>query len=194
MPRNFDLRALFKDRRTPVRAGLGVLLAANLAAAVFAFHPFGGSPEDLAREMQSKQRDLAQQLQHLERTRALMGKVQEAKIEGDRFLDDCTMNRRTAFSTVLRDVDKMAVDSGMRPKDSAYSLDPVDGSDTIQRLTISQNFEGSYESLTKLINMLDKSPRFLIIESLQAQPQANGSLSLTLKLDTFVREAANSKS
>jgi len=194
MPRNFDLRGLFKGRRTAVRAGLGVLLAANLVAAVFAFHPFGGSPEDLAREMQSKQRDLTKQLQRLERTRALMGKVQEAKIEGDKFLDECTMNRRTAFSTVLRDVDKMAVDSGMRPKDSAYSLDPVDGSDTIQRLTISQNFEGSYESLTKLINMLDKSSRFLIIESLQAQPQANGSLSLTLKLDTFVREAANSKS
>ena len=194
MPKNFDLRALLKGRRTAVRAGLGVLLAANLIAAVFAFHPFGGSPEDLAREMQSKQRDLTQQLQRLEHTRALMGKVQEAKIEGDKFLDECTMNRRTAFSTVLRDVDKMAVDSGMRPKESAYSLDPVDGSDTIQRLTIAQNFEGSYESLTKLINMLDKSPRFLIIESLQAQPQSNGSLSLTLKLDTFVREGANSKS
>ena len=170
------------------------MLAANLVAAVFAFHPFGGSPEDLAREMQSKQRDLTQQLQRLEHTRALMGKVQEAKIEGDKFLDECTMNRRSAYSTVLRDVDKMAVDSGMKPKESAYSLDPVDGSDTIQRLSISQNFEGSYESLTKLINMLDKSPRFLIIESLQAQPQSNGALSLTLKLDTFVREGANSKS
>lgn len=194
MPRSFDLRAVLKARRTPVRAGLGILLVANLAAAVFAFHPFGGSPEDLAREMQSKQRDLAQQLQHLKRTQGLVGKVHDAKDEGDRFLDECTMNRRTAFSTVLRDVDKMAVDSGMKPKESAYSLDPVDGSDTIQRLTISQNFEGSYESLTKLINMLDKSPRFLIIESLQAQPQSNGTLSLTLKLDTFVREAANSKS
>ena len=194
MPRNFDIRPLLKGRRTPVRAGLGVLLAANLVAAVFAFHPFGGSPEDLAREMQSKQRDLAQQLQRLDRTHGLVGKVRDAKVEGDKFLDECTMNRRTAFSTVLRDVDKMAVDSGMKPKESAYSLEPVEGSDTIQRLTISQNFEGSYESLTKLINMLDKSARFLIIESLQAQPQSNGSLSLTLKLDTFVREAANNKS
>ena len=193
MTKRFDLRALLKGRRTVLRAGLGVLLVANLAAGVFAFHPLGGSPRELAQKMHEKQRDLAQQLQRLERTRSLVGKMQAAKVEGDKFLDECTMNRRTAYSTVLRDVDKMAVDSGMKPKDQALHLDPIEGSDTIQRLTISQNFEGSYESLTKLINMLDKSPLFLIIESMQAQPLASGALSVTLKLDAFVREAANSK-
>jgi hypothetical protein len=88
----------------------------------------------------------------------------------------------------------MAVDSGMKPKESSYVLDPVEGSDTILQLTISQNFEGSYESLTKLVNMLDKSPRFLIIDSLQAQPLSSGGLSLTLRLFAFVREAATGKS
>ena len=194
MTNAFDFRAVLKGRRTGVRAGLGALLLANLIAAVLAFHPFGGSPEDLARDMQSKQNDLAQQLQRLQRTRGLVGKVQEAKVEGDRFLDECTMNRRSAYSTVLRDIDKMAVDSGVKPKDQALHMEPIEGSDTIQRLTISQNFEGSYESLTKLINMLDKSQRFLIIESMQAQPLASGALSVTLKLDAFVREAANSTS
>jgi len=183
-----------KDRRVKVRAALGVLLAANLVAAVFVFHPLGGSAEDLAREMQSKQQNLTQQIQRLERTHGLVAKVQQAKVEGDKFLNECTMERRTAFSSVLSDVDKMAVESGMRPKESGLGLDPVDGSDTIQRMTISESFEGTYESLTKLVNLLDKSPRFLIIESMQAQPQATGGLSVTIKLDTFVREAANGKS
>jgi Tfp pilus assembly protein PilO len=194
MPRSFSLSAVLKDRRMKVRAGLGLLLAANLAAAVFVLHPLGGSVEDLAREMQSKRQDLAQQTQRLERTRSLVGKVQQAKVEGDKFLDECTMERRSAFSSVLTDVDKMAVDSGMKPKESSYVLDPVEGSDTILQLTISQNFEGSYESLTKLVNMLDKSPRFLIIDSLQAQPLSSGGLSLTLRLFAFVREAATGKS
>jgi len=194
MPRSFNIRARLKDRRVQVRAGLGVLLAANLLAAVFVFHPFGGSVADLAREMRSKQQSLAQQMQRLERTRGLVAKVQQAKTEGDKFLDECTMDRRSAFSSVLGDVDKMAVDSGMKPKESQYALEPVEGSDTIQRMMISQNFEGSYESLAKLVNLLDKSPRFLIIESMQAQPQASGGLSLTLRLDAFVRETANGKS
>ncbi len=194
MTRNFELRALIKDRRIVVRAGLGVLLAANLVLAAFIFHPLGGSVEDLAEEMRSKQRDLAQELQRVERTRGLEAKVQQAKVEGDKFLDECTMNRRSAFSTVLGEADKMAVESGMKPKDSAYALDPVEGSDTITQLTISASYEGSYASLTKFVNLLDKSSRFLIIESLQAAPQANGSLSVTLKLDTFIREAPGGKS
>ena len=195
MPRNFDLRTLIKDRRMVVRAGLGVLLAANLVMAAFIFHPLGGSVEDLTEEMRSKQRDLAQELQRVERTRSLEAKVQQAKVEGDKFLDECTMDRRSAFSTILGDADKMAVESGMKPKDSSYApLEPVEGSDTITRLTISANYEGSYASLTKFVNLLDKSPRFLIIESLQAAPQANGLLSVTLKLDTFIREAPGGKS
>ncbi len=194
MPRSFDLRVLLKQRRVMVRAGLGALLAANLVAAVFVFHPFGGSADDLAQEMQSKQQALAQQIARLERTRNLVAKVQQAKVEGDKFLDECTMDRRTAYSSVLIDVDKMAVDSGMKPKESQYALEPVEGSETIQKLTISQNFEGSYESLTKLVNALDRSQRFLILDSLQAQPQATGGLSLTIRLLAFVREAASRKS
>ncbi len=194
MPRNFDLRTLMKDRRMVVRAGLGVLLAANLVTAAFIFHPFGGSVEELNEEMRSKQRDLAQALQRVERTRTLEVKVQQAKVEGDKFLDECTMKRRSAFSTVLGEADKMAVESGMKPKGSSYVLDPVEGSDSITQLTISANYEGSYTSLTKFVNLLDKSPRFLIIESLQAAPQANRELSVTLKLDTFIREAPGGKS
>ncbi len=94
MPRNFDLRASMKDRRVAVRAGLGVLLAANVVAAVFVFHPLGGSAEDLARQMESKQRDLAKQLNRLERTRNVEQKVKQAKVEGDKFLEDYILSRR----------------------------------------------------------------------------------------------------
>jgi|SRR5579864_4213641 len=194
MTRSFDLRLNLKDRRVRVRAALGVLLAANLVAAVFAFHPFGGSPEDLARELRDKQRDLAQQLQRLERTRSLVAKVEQAKVEGDKFLDEYTMKRRTAFSTLIGEIDKMAVDSGMKPKESSWVLDPVPGSETFGQLTISSNYEGSYASLTKFVNMLDRSPRFLIIESMQATPQPSGVLGVNVKLDTFVREAPAGKS
>ena len=194
MPRNFDPRALLKDRRTVVRAVLGAMLAANLVAAVFVMHPLGGSAEDLAGQMRSKQRELDQRLQRIQRTRNLVGKVQQAKVEGDEFLNQCTMNRRSAFSTLIGEVDKMAVESGMKPKESSWTLDAVAGSDTIEQLTIAASYEGSYPSLTKLVNLLDKSPRFLIIESMQALPLANGALSVTIRLDTFIREGARAKS
>jgi Tfp pilus assembly protein PilO len=194
MARSFDWRAQLKDRRTVVRVVLGALLAANLATIVVVFRPLGGSAEDLVEEMQSKQRDLTQLLHRVERTKSLEAKVQQAKVEGDRFLDQYTMNRRSAFSTLIGEADKLAVQSGMKPKESSWVMDPVEGSDTIQQLTITANYEGSYQSLTKFLNMLDRSPRFLIVDSLQAQPQSSGALSVTIRLDTFIREVARAKS
>src|SRR2546427_813616 len=135
MPRNFDVRALLKDRRMVVRSALGALLLANLLAAVFAFHVLGGSPEDLAEQMRSKQRDLAWQLQQTERMRTLVAKVQQAKVEGDKFLDDCTMERASAYSTLIDDLNRMAAESGMQTKESSYVLDPVEGSEQFEQIT-----------------------------------------------------------
>ena len=194
MRRNFDLRAQLKDRRVVVRVVLGALLAANLVAAVYVFHPWGGSAQDLIEQMHARERELAQQVQQLDRTRSLMAKIQQAKVEGDKFLDQYLLNRRSAFSTLLSEVEKMAVESGMKPKESSWAPEPVEGSDTIEQLSITANYEGGYGSLTKFVNLLDRSPRFLIVHSMQAQPQAGGALSVSIRMDTFIRDAPAGKS
>ena len=68
-------------------------------------------------------------------------------------------------------------------------LDAIEGSDDLDMMTISVDLEGNYAQLMKFVNLLDRSPRFLIIESMTAAPQAKGDLvSVNLKLNTFVRE------
>ena len=61
MPKNFNLASLkWRDPRVAMRALLGVLLVANLATAVVAFKPFGGGADDLRRERNALQQQLAQ--------------------------------------------------------------------------------------------------------------------------------------
>ena len=68
-------------------------------------------------------------------------------------------------------------------------LDPIEGSDDLDMMTISVNFEGSYPQLVKFVNLLDRSPRFLIIESMQVAPQPKGDmLNVNLKLNAFVKD------
>ena len=56
-------------------------------------------------------------------------------------------------------------------------------------LTISAGCAGTYASLVKFVNLVDKANRFLIIESLNAVPQQNGpNLNVALKIDTFIKE------
>ena len=68
-------------------------------------------------------------------------------------------------------------------------LDPIEGSDDLSMMTISINFEGSFAQFVKFVNLLDRSPRFLIIESMQVAPQPKGDvLNTNLKLHVFIKD------
>ena len=190
-PSRLNLPLNLKDPRLLVRAALGVLVLANIVAALMAFKPWGGSAEDLAREQVNLQQQLASMQARLEKTKALVAKAERARKEGDGFLAEYTTQRRTIFSTIFAELERVAREAGIQPRPSSYELDPVEGSDKLYQMNISAAYEGSYANLTKFVNLLDKSPRFLIIESLMAAPQQSNAgdlLSVVIKLDTFVRE------
>lgn len=190
MPRSFNFKIPVRDPRVAVRAVLGVLLAANLAAAVMAFKPFGGSADDLRRHRAELDRQLTQLQAHVAASRQLVAKVEKGRKEGDAFLTQYVTDRRTTYSTIFEELDRTAQQAGIKPKDQNVELNPIEGSDTLEMMSITAGYEGSYANLEKFISLLDRSPRFLIIESLTATPQQGGQvLNVNLKLDTFVKEA-----
>ena len=185
---SFPLAAL-KDTRVLVRLILGALLAANLVAAGFAFHLFDDSPDQLARQVQSGRQQVLAAIVKLNRTRQLAGKVDKGREEGTRFIASYMTSRRATYSTILAELNQTASITGMKPKDAVIGLDAIQGTDSLDVMTVTASFEGPYPSLVKFINALDKSKRFLIIESLAASPQQNGNvLQVTLKLNTFVKD------
>src|SRR5580700_10598204 len=153
VPLNLPLN--LKDPRVLVRAGLGVLVVANLAAALIVFRPWGGSAEDLAREQVNLQQQLSAMQGRLEKTKALVIKAEHARQEGDGFLAEYTADRRTVSSTIFTELDRVAREAGIQPRPLSFNLDPVEGSDTLYQMDISAAYEGTYASLTKLVNLLD---------------------------------------
>jgi type IV pilus assembly protein PilO len=187
-------RRLLKQPRALMRAMIGALLAANLVAAVFAFHPFGGSAEDLERQLAALQREMQQKQAALTQTRAIAAKIEKARAEADKFMTGAFVSRRAASSTMVSELVKSAKQVGMRPREHSFVFEPVEGSDTLSMMTITGNYEGSYADLVQFVNLLDRSPRFLIIEFMQAAPQSSGGmLNVSMKLNTFVREDGEAK-
>lgn len=187
----------FKDPRVLMRVLIGVLLAANLAMAVVAFKPFGGSADDLRREQQTLSAQLRALQLKLEASKSLVTKVEIARTEGDEFLSRYVIPARSMAETMLSEMYKAATDAGIRALPSVTSNDPIEGSDTLEMVTITQGFEGTYAALTKLVNLLEKSPRFLILDSMQlnaTQAQQNAVqagpqvINVTLKVLTFARD------
>ncbi len=200
MARNFNFGGIklaglsIKDPRVAMRAVIGVLLAANVAAAVIAFKPFGGSAADLRQEQSALSSQLAELQKRSAAAKRLVDKVEMARREGDDFLAKYVVDRRAMASTLAEELYRMAKDAGVRALPGQLQLEPIEGSDTLEMASIEVGYEGTYEGLKKFVDMVDKSPRFLIVESMtvlspqQQQKGTNQVVTVTLKLDTFVRE------
>jgi len=170
-----------------LRLGVGLLAAANLVAGYFVLRPIGGSPDELRQQTMEMRLQIRQQQNALDRMRQLAGKVEIGRGEGDKFMSKYFLPRRTAYSVILAELNQVANDAKVTPKEEAFAIQPVEGSDTLKMMQITANFESSYENLLRFVNMMDKADRLLIIEGLNATPQQGGAkLNVMMKLDTFV--------
>jgi hypothetical protein len=211
MPRTFKLGDVrlagvtLKDPRVAMRVVIGALLVANLAAAIVALKPFGGSADDLRREQTDLRRQIAQLEKRARSSRALVDNIGTARREGGEFLDRYVLDARTATSTLTEELDRVAKEAGLTPQPSRRDAELVDGSATLSKVSISAGYEGPYAALRRFVELLDKSPRFLIIEQLsvvapqqqqqQRQlPQTGQTVNVTVTLDAFVRAAPGAKS
>jgi len=190
MPRNFNLTALnLRDPRIVVRGVLGVLLLANLVAAMVAFKPFGGGVDDLRRDRNILRNQVAQLQLQAAKSRKLVEKISTARSQGDQFLAKYFTERRVLTSTIQGELVQIAKEAGIIYQPTTWSQEAIEGSDTLEMWTINAGCQGTYAQLAKFVNMVDKSPHFLIIESMVAAPQQTGQiLNVTIKVDTFVKE------
>ena len=190
MLRNFNLNVWPPNNPGALmRLGLGVLLVANLVAGYLVIRPIGGSAQELRQQATEMRSQIRQQQGALDRMRQLASKIEAGRGEGDKFMGRYFLPRRTAYSVILDDLNELAGEAKVTPKESAYVIEPVEGSDTLGLMQVTANFEGTYADLIHFINLIDKSNRLLIMESLNATPQQGGArLNIMLKLDTFVVE------
>jgi hypothetical protein len=186
MRKSFNLR----EPQTVVRGILGALVAANLVAAGLVLFPPGGSAEDLERDRITLDAQLRAARSRVDLTRLHASAVEKGRTEGDDFLNKYFLTSRTAFSTLLGQLEAAAKPTKLKPRDNAYALTPVEGSDTLSMMSITAAYEGTYQDLLHFVYELDKTPGLLIIESMSAAPQANSdTLTVSMKLNTFVRGA-----
>ena len=196
MPRNFSLNLSglkWKDPRIAMRLVLGVLLLANLVVAVIAFKPFGGSADDLRRDRNALQQQLGLLQKKVAANKQMVMKVQTARTEGDQFLAKYFTDRRVVTSTIQGELVDIAKQAGVIFQPTTWTDEPIEGSDTLVMKTINAGCQGTYAALSKFVNLVDRSPRFLIIESMAAAPQQTGqTLNVTIKIDTFIKDEPGS--
>jgi Tfp pilus assembly protein PilO len=194
MPKSFSsaLRLPPNWRREPrivARMVLGLLLLANVIAAWTVFSPVGGSAEELDAQIAAARAQIDQRRMAVNRLRTISARVDQGRTATDQFMLTYFMTRRTASSNIVSELIRVAKESGMKAKEHSFAFDPIEGTEDLTIMTVTGNYEGTYGDLLQFINRLDKSPRFLIIDTLTASPtQGTGNLMISIKMNTFVRE------
>ena|ERR1700692_1285484 len=195
MPRNFSLKVgRPSNPRSAIRLVLALLAASNLVAGYFVLRPLGGSPQELRQQVVDMRTAIRQQQGTVDRTRVMAGKIEIGRGEGDKFMSKYFLPRRSAYSIVMAELNDLASQAKVTAKESANSIEPVDGSDVLDMMQITANYEATYGDLVRFVNMIDKADRLLVMESLNATPQqGGGKLNVLMKLDTFVIEDGSGK-
>ena len=172
-----------------LRAVLGALVACNLVAAFFLLYPPGGSAEELEQQSVALRAQLGAKRKIVTEMRQHVAAVEKGRGEGDGFLNQYFLARRTAYATLLGELVAAANQAGIKAREHSYAMEPIEGSDTLDMMTITANYEGTYANLLRFVHAVDKSPRLLIIEGLSAAPlQGANTLSVNMKMEAFVRE------
>src|SRR6185369_7668267 len=131
MPRNSKIhgpgaRSQGRDRTREftrkIRIVLGALLALNLIAVGLVLFPPGGSADDLERELAALRSQVAPKRALLERTRFNVIAIEKARGEGDQFLDNHFLTRRTADSALLAELTAAAGKAQIKERDRASTV------------------------------------------------------------------------
>jgi len=200
MRRNFDLGALREkltgggtpDPLARWKIALLVLALANPVVYFALVSPPGGSAEYLQEQLDTMRQTALREQGSLMRLRGLVKKIEKARSDQDAFMRQYFMDRRTTSSTILTEVGNSVQKAGLKLREHAFVIEPVEGSENISMMTITGNYEGSYADLVEFVNLVDRSNRFLIIDSIQAAPtQQAGVLASRFKMNTFMRDSSS---
>jgi hypothetical protein len=90
----------------------------------------------------------------------------------------------------IAEINRLAVASELIPKSIAYGRiekEKKSGTNT-ETVTINFGVQGNYQQVRRLINLLELSRQFVIIDSIALASSENDTLSLNLQLKTLFRE------
>src|SRR6266851_510135 len=159
MPRNFKWKpsigmpsGSLREPKNLLRAIVSGLLALNLGAALFAFRPWAATPQEIERDLISNREQQIQRQKNIERMKLLTTKSDKARSAGEKFMAEYFMDRRTASSTIVGELVKIAKESSIKPREHSFVLEPVEGSDSLVMLTVTGGYEGTYADLVQFLH------------------------------------------
>jgi type IV pilus assembly protein PilO len=174
-----DLRRTRKNLKT----ALAIMAGVDLLAAIVYFSPLVGSAESRRQEMNLLQAELTTKTRQVAPLKDLPQKVVLARHQITDFY-------KTRFpsqnSQILTELGKLTSANGVTIQHVTYNMkDAEEGG--LRPVEMEAVLSGNYTSLAKFINALERDQMFFIINSVTLGGLPQGPVSLTMKLETYLK-------
>lgn len=182
-----DKIRLNRKAKLYVRIGLGVLVAVDLALIFLAWRASSNTPESQrAREagLLAERRMLAADVHRAQIIRSHLAQVGKQSVE---FYAKDLPPGQTGYAVIVGDLGEIAGQAGLRTSVVGYRQKEIRDRG-VTEVQVTAAVEGDYNGLIKLINGLERSKNFYVLENLALSSGSSGNdLKLSLSLRTYFR-------
>jgi Tfp pilus assembly protein PilO len=185
----FDLKSTTGPARWLKIGVLGLALL-NLVALFLYVAPPGGSRRELRERQSALENNIRLRQMATERLKTVSAKVELGGEQTDKFSQQYFLPQRTAFAVLVGELFRLSSAAGLHEGQRTYTHEPIEGTDDLSLLTINANYQGSYADLMNFVNQVDHSDQLLILDTISATPQGQGTgvLNITSRFLAIVKD------
>jgi type IV pilus assembly protein PilO len=180
-----------RQTRTKIKTALAVMAVVDVLALIAYLSPLVGSADSRRQEMNRLQAELTTKTRQVEPLRNLPQKV---KIANGQIVDFYKKRFPSQDSQIAIEFGKLAAADGVTIQQAKYKLNDKDKDekkeavpDKLQAMTIEADLAGSYVSLAKFINALERDDMFFIINNVTLGGEQQGPVKLNVKVGTYLK-------
>ncbi len=173
-----------RQTRKNIKIALGALLGVDILAAAVLFSPLVGSTDSRHQELTQLRTELQLKTLQVAPLKDLDKKV----ITANRQIVDFYKKRiPTQDSQIPIQFGKLAAANGVTIEQAKYKVDDDNEAGGLRPVELEANLSGSYVSLAKFINALERDDMFFIISSITLAGEQKGPIKLQMKLETYLK-------
>jgi Tfp pilus assembly protein PilO len=177
-----------RQTRKKIQTALAVMLGVDLVAAVILFSPLVGSTESRRQQLNDAWIQLQVKTRQVQPLENLPKKVVTAH---QQVIDFYAKRFPSQDSQIATEFGKLAVTEGVTLEQAKYDVKTVREKENIpgglQPYAIEADLAGSYVSLARFINALERDQMFFIINSVTLASEQQGPIKLQMKVETYLK-------
>lgn len=177
----------FKIERRLIIFGLVLLVAADIALAVYGWNLSAGQHPQDELAVLTRNRDLLRA--DITRAQDIRKKMPAIKEDCDKF-EQSLYSSSKGYSSVSSELDSIAGKSGLTLESTGFHQSEIKGRD-MQQVEIDAVVTGSYSQVVHFLNSLQRSQNVYAVEALDAKADtgqgANGRVHVQMHIKTYFR-------